>query len=126
MGELSLQQIYENLKVLFPESIDISTRKVEQGGVYLLFTGLKPQDYRKDTCSFSILVASRSMVEDKNSILPTVDDIRERCGNKEALKLFPRDIFKGVSVSEFTDTLYIYEISLEISLDRDIDEMSHL
>lgn len=108
-----IEAIYQKLKVLFPEALDIGTDNLIQGGVFLLFRGSKPLSYKRDVCHFSLLVAGRSLVEDKNAIFPVLDELRERIIDS-GMQLFGKDIYRGVNSGEFEDSLYVYSIELEI------------
>jgi hypothetical protein len=122
MGKLS--ELHTKIKGIFPEAIDFSADNVIQGGIYLLFNSITSESWREDLCSYSLLIASRSMNEDKDSILHKVDEFRERLGAKAAREAFNgRDTFKGVSIGNFTDTLYVYKIDMEFKIYREMENL---
>jgi hypothetical protein len=123
MGKLT--EIREKIKTIFPEAIDFSANEVMQGGIYLLFNSLTREDWRLDICRFSLLIASRSMAEDKDALLPLVDELRERLGTKEAIDFFyGQDVFVDVSAGKFSDTLYVYNLNMKIELFREMENLT--
>jgi EAL domain-containing protein (putative c-di-GMP-specific phosphodiesterase class I) len=121
MGKLT--DIQKKLKEIFPEALDFSADEVIQGGIYLVFNSLTSKDWRVDICRFSLLIASRSMAEDKDAILPLVDKLRERLGGKKAIDAFGADIFVDVSAGNFRDTLYVYTLNMQIELFREMENL---
>ena len=53
-----LVQIYKSLKQIAPEAICIS-KASPQGGVYLLFDGIKSVAWKKDRASFRIIFVTK-------------------------------------------------------------------
>jgi hypothetical protein len=122
MGKLT--ELHSKIKTIFPEAVDFSADKVIQGGIYLLFNELRNEgDWREDICSYSLLIASNSIHEDKNSILPLIDGLRERLGTKEALEAFDgQDVFINVTTGNFQDMLFVYDLKMEFKIYREMDE----
>jgi hypothetical protein len=122
MGKLT--ELHAKIKALFPEAIDISADGITQDGIYLLFNSLSADSWREDICSYSLLVAGRSLAEDKDAILPLVDELRERFGSKKALDAINgKDAFNGVTVGKFSDTLYVYSLNFNVSIYREMEDL---
>ena len=111
-----LVQIYKFLKQIAPEAICIS-KASPQGGVYLLFDGIKSVAWKKDRASFRIIFASHSLVDDNFSALSRLDELRQRFIAKSAI--FGEDAISEMKFDGFEDSLFKYSFVVEVDIYRD-------
>lgn len=115
-----LVDAYMKLKKLYPKVLEVAFAKA-QGGIYLSFEGLKKDEHKKDIALFSLKIASRSLVADRSSILPLLDELRVKV-LEEQNRVFGVEIFKNIDFVGFEDSLYIYSMNFEIPIFRDFTD----
>lgn len=115
----NLKEALTAIKSVIPEAICIS-KASPQGGVYLLFDGVKQVEWKQDRANFRIIFATRSLMDDNFSALEKLDEIRERFIKNAAM--FARDGVKDVKFEGFEESLFRYSFEIEVDIYRDLED----
>jgi len=121
---LSLSEVYKKLKQIYPQAISIanSNGQISQGGVYLSFDELKQDSNKKDIAIFSLIISSRTLIGKTNSILPLLDNLRQKTLQEQNF-YFGVEIFSSIRFIELSDSgLYSYALVLQIPFYRDYED----
>lgn len=115
---MSITEIYNLIKSIVPEAINISNL-TNQTGIYILFDSLKQDEWKRDRAKFRIVIASRSLVDDNFRALVQIDELRQRFLNKA--HLFAEDAALEVTFDGFDpdSSLFKYSIIIGVNLYRD-------
>ncbi|CUU80108.1 hypothetical protein [Campylobacter hyointestinalis] len=115
---MNLNEIYEELKKIYPEAnaLDGGTN---QSGLFIALDRVVPVSYQKDIVYFKIIIDCVSFDRSSDAIFSFLDELRERTIKAE--NIFAMDIFEGINFDKIDESgHYAYILNLKIDAYRDI------
>lgn len=112
-----MTQIAQMLQTEFKLTPIASYNEINQNGTYLIFRGLQAKEPNINAYDFSIIVVANSLMRDKDSLLPIIEDLEQKLFLKsaEVKQIWLKSITSGF----INSSLYAYSLNLTIEKRRE-------